>query len=218
MPLALVAVLLAGCEPDGSVDNSALATGVRTSVPPASTGGCKQPGPQMRHWLPAFDRSRKHEATIVTRATNPCLPFADLLDTAGELTPDVEKEAKGVGAAFARDVKALAGHYVAVAGTAQCLYQADRLVIAIYQDRDHPASVGAVVAVGRDFATAVDVATCYLFGSSLEQYNPPADDELSYQPCASAVLPLDNKHPVVVMRFGTTNWMCDALARAVPRV
>ena len=216
MPLALVAVLLAGCDPDDM--GGPIATGGVTSAPPVSTGDCKQPGPQMRHWLPVFDPSRKHEATIVPKATNPCLPFANLLDTAGQLTPDIEKEAKGVAATFARDLKTLAGHYVAVAGTAECLYRADRLAIGIYQDRDNRASVGVVIAVGRDFGTAVDVATCYLFGSSLEQYDPPADDELRYQPCADAVLPLDDDHPVAVLRFGTTNWMCDALSRAVPRV
>jgi hypothetical protein len=59
------------------------------------------------------------------------------------------------------------------------------------------------------------VATCYLFGSSLRQYDASAGAELGYEPCADSVLPHDR--PVVVMRFGTSNWMCDALARAVPR-
>ncbi|MEV7095426.1 hypothetical protein AB0M80_21540 [Amycolatopsis sp. NPDC051045] len=217
LPLTLL-LALAGCHEPADAGAAPAVGSPAPATSSAGKSGCDHVGGQMRHWLPKFDPGRPHEASITPVAANPCLPFADLIDQVATLVPEVGEgkttAAKKVTRQFVTAVRDLAGRYAGLANEIRCLYEADRLAIGIYRHADHPSSVGVVIAVGRDLGTAVDVGRCYLFGLSGKSLGS-ASQPFENHACAGSVLPLDR--PVVVMRFGTSNWMCDALARAVPR-
>ncbi|TCO62751.1 hypothetical protein EV192_102890 [Actinocrispum wychmicini] len=215
MPALLLAVVLAGCDDAvGSLPDP-------TGKVPTSSSGCSRATGKTGHWLPAFDRGRPHEATILGEK-NPCLPFSDLIGEADDLMPDVgegaEPNARSVAKDFARGLKKLAGYYVNAADGLRCLYQEDELAIGIYRHSDHVSSVGVVIAVNKDPRNAARAVACYLFGRQQTRTATPtataAPTGYQLDPCGDAVR--DNGK-VVVLRFGTSNWMCDAIARAVPK-
>jgi len=74
-------------------------------------------------------------------------------------------------------------------------------------------SVGVVIAINRDPRNAARAAACYLFGNSVLS-DEPADNSFHNSPCANMVRRTTD---AVVLRFGTSNWMCDAIARSVPK-
>lgn len=220
--MTLSLTVLMGCDPleeaGGGTQEAGVTDGGGTDGG-GTGGGCGQAGEKMRHWLPTFG-SLPDEATIESVAVNPCLPMSGLVDVIGTFVPDTD-EVTGSRAAvkeFAGRVVHMAGYYSTVADTTKCLYEADALSIGIYQHSDHPWSVGLVVAVGRDFEAGIKAVSCYLTGQSVLSDRPPAavpDTDIAVQVCADPVLPKED--PVVVLRFGTSNWMCSALDRAVPR-
>ena len=224
MLTALLTVLLSGCDPGGDAATSSGSAG--EAVPTAGSkevgagttqAGCRRPGQEIGHWLPAFDRSLQEEATVRTVTTNPCPPFVELLNQIDMLVPEGQRRASSAARDFAMGVRGLASKYLAGADTARCLYEADKLTIAIYQHADHPWSVGVVVALRLD--AAADVALCYLFGQTrsdptLTPVQPAEGPEPEF--CPSSSLPLRNGVRTAVITFGSSTWMCDALERAVP--
>ncbi|GGM76350.1 hypothetical protein GCM10011609_10360 [Lentzea pudingi] len=218
MLTALLAVVLSGCdEPAGDAATSEKPVG--GVVGPATTkeAGCRAPGPEIGHWLPSFSGSVRNEATIRTVTTNPCPPFVELLNQIDMLVPQGERKAGTVAKEFASGVRGLASKYLAGADTARCLYEADKLTIGIYRHRDHPWSVGVVVALKMD--AAADVALCYLIGQArsdpaLTPIQPAEGPEPHF--CVQPSLPERKGVKTAVVAFGSSTWMCDALARAVP--
>jgi hypothetical protein len=208
--MVLLVFVVAGCD-DGYPENLVATTTLPTQP------RCDQATGRMGHWLPAFDRKQPHEATIVPVSVNPCLPFGDLIGKVDDLVPGTgegaKDEARSAFRAFTGDVKRLAGYYVSADQALRCLYQEDELAIGIYRHTDHVSSVGVVIAINRDPRNAARAAACYLFGDSVLSDEPPTK-AFHNSPCANMIRRTTD---AVVLRFGTSNWMCDAIAHEVPK-
>jgi hypothetical protein len=216
---ALLTVVLSGCDPGGDAATSVGSVGEAVTVTTAGAkeAGCRRPGKEIGHWLPAFDSTLKEEATIKTVTTNPCPPFVELLNQIDTLIPAGDRRAGSVAGEFALGVRGLASKYLAGADTARCLYEADKLTIGVYRHHDHPLSVGVVVALKLD--AAADVALCYLIGQARSdptrtRVQPAEGPEPRF--CVLSSLPTRNGVRTAVIAFGSSTWMCDALDRAVP--
>ncbi|MGI5127395.1 hypothetical protein ACQEVB_11350 [Pseudonocardia sp. CA-107938] len=215
---AAVALLLAGCDPDGDVPGHDPGPSV-TSRPKAETG-CGSAAGKAGALLPAGT------STFSAVDDNPCIPLADLAGAVLDLVPsDAGEATKAHRAQFRSTVAKVsdpllkaAGRALSANAVAQCGYETDHLAVRLYQQDGYAWSVGAAAVIRGDIDAAADIGVCYLKGL-LPQFAPPSPGVTvpppEWSPCASTSRPIRRGEVYTVIIAGTSDQMCQFLAPAV---
>ncbi|MET1075861.1 MAG: hypothetical protein ABWY11_24650 [Umezawaea sp.] len=211
LPALVIAfgLLLAGCQEPTSSSSSAPLVNAGISAQPTGPAKslCPAPGPRISKVLPSFS-----EAEIRTAATNPCVPFAAVVDNVMTLVPESHVQRT----VFRQKVSSVIGVINFVNDLATCGYETDSLGIRVYQHPVDSYSVGIVLVLRVEVSAATEVAVCVLKRSAGLQDSPPtttAGANPEFQPCVH--IAKRDQERYVVAWAGSTLSMCTALTATI---
>lgn len=202
---AAACLLLTGCDPtdSGSSDGPAVAGGALKTTGP-TTGLCPAPGPKISTALPDLTGSG-----IRSAATNPCVPFIDLVATVLGVTAEED----AVKSAFKPALASFIERVNAANTVAECAYRTDNLGVRVYQENDRPTSIGLAIVIRHNVLAPAQIFDCYVKSS----LNIPQDPGVlpEFRPCVDGANLTRGGETFTMVWAGSTEAVCGALEKSV---